>query len=225
MMFKRKLKSTDILLIVANLVPVYGVWFEGWNARDAYIVYAMETFIVGAFTILKLLVATFAKKTDWWYNGDTRQKVSGLFFIFFFILHFGLFAVIQTTIFSNSANINHPGTGLFDFFLHWYTYINKDISIMLAGFIVSYFITNFLPFLAKEEYKNTPMMKLMFQPYGRIVIQQFTVILGSMFLIFGLGKIFILVFALARIWFEVYFNVDKIIDKASLDMEAESGKQ
>lgn len=69
------------------------------------------------------------------------------------------------------------------------------------------------------------MMKVMFQPYGRIFIQQFTVILGSMFLSFGFGKGFILVFASAKILFEVYFNFDTILNKAMKDMEKESGKQ
>ena len=63
------------------------------------------------------------------------------------------------------------------------------------------------------------MMQLMFQPYGRIFIQQFTVILGSMFLTFGAGKIFILVFAAVKIYFEVFVNYDGILNKTMEDMK------
>jgi len=62
----------------------------------------------------------------------------------------------------------------------------------------------------------------MFQPYGRIFIQQFTVILGSMFLTFEGGKAFILIFALAKILFDVYVNFDNAIDKAMAEAEKKS---
>ena len=57
-LLKRELRQADIFLIVANLVPVFGVWFLGWNAIEAFIVYAMETLIVGMLTLLKMLVVT-----------------------------------------------------------------------------------------------------------------------------------------------------------------------
>ena len=143
----------------------------------------------------------------------------------FFTLHFGLFASVQTSIFSQSANIVPPGKGLLYFFFHWYSFINKDIAIMLGGLVISYLVRSFVPFIITGEYKTVSMTKVMFQPYGRIFIQQFTVILGSMFLSFGFGKGFILVFASAKILFEVYFNFDTILNKAMKDMEKESGKK
>lgn len=223
-MFKRKLTQGDIFLIAANLIPVFGVWFLGWSATDAFIVYAMETLIAGVMTLLKMAVITIARKKDTWYNEGSSVKVSGLFFMFFFTLHFGLFAAVQTTIFSQTANIVPPGKGMMYFFFHWYEFINEDIAIMLGGIVISYFVRSFLPFIIKGEYKTIPMMYVMFQPYGRIFVQQFTVILGSMFLSFGFGKGFILVFAAAKIMFEVYFNFDKILNNAMKDMEKKSGK-
>ncbi len=223
-MFKRKLTRADIFLIAANLIPVFGVWFLGWSAIDAFIVYALETLIAGIITLLKLAVMTVARGKDDWHNEGSTTKVSGLFFMFFFTLHFGLFAGVQTTIFSQTANIVPAGKGLLYFFFHWYSYINKDIAIMLGGIVISYLVRNFIPFIVKGEYKTVPMGYVMFQPYGRIFVQQFTVILGSMFLTFGFGKGFILVFAVTKIIFEVYFNFESILDKAMKDMKKDSGK-
>ncbi len=205
-MFRKKLSFADLLLIAANLLPVYGVWFLGWSATEAFIVYALETLIVGVLTILKMGVITVVRKKDEWYanGGVTRQ--SGLFFILFFIMHFGLFALVQTSIFSGSAGINPPNSSMFHFFFHWYDYINEVIGYMLAGFIISYIVRDFIPFILNGDYKTKPLMLVMFQPYGRIFIQQFTVILGSMFLSLGLGKIFILIFAAAKIGFELFIN-------------------
>lgn len=224
-MFKKKLTQGDIFLIIANLVPVYGVWFEGWSAVEAFIVYALETLIIGIITIMKMLLATFFRGKDTWYNEGNSQQVSGLFFIVFFILHFGLFALVQTSIFSQAAGITAPGKGMTHFFFHWYEYINEDISIMLVALGVGHLAKNFMPFVLSGQYKTAPMMLLMFQPYGRIFIQQFTVILGSMFLSFGFGKGFILVFALAKIFFEVAVDFGGIIEQSMAKLKKDSGKQ
>jgi len=222
MFHKPRLNKENLVLIAANLIPVYGVWFLGWGALDAFIVYALETLIVGFLTVLKLTVITLFRKTDNWYNNGRTTRVYGGLFIFFFIFHFGLFAAVQTSIFSNSANIVPPGAGLLHFFFHWYSYVNKDIAIMLCGFVVSYLVRSFMPFILTGEYKTISMMRVMFQPYGRIFIQQFTVILGSMFLSLGLGKAFILVFAMVKIFFEVYINFDNAIDKMMTESEKAS---
>jgi hypothetical protein len=223
-MLRRKLTRNDLFIIAANLIPVYGVWFLGWSAVEAFIVYALETMIVGVMTLLKMLVITLFRGKDTWYNQGSSTEVSGFFFMFFFTVHYGLFAAVQSSIFSQSADIVPARAGLMDFFFHWYKYVNENIAIMLSGFVVSYFATSFVPFIVKGEYKTISMMRVMFQPYGRIFIQQFTVILGSMFLAFGWQKGFILVFATAKTIFDVYMNFEAYLDKAMVDLDKESKK-
>ena len=216
---KRKLTRNEWFVIVSNLIPVYGVWFLGWSAVEVFIVYALETIIIGVMTVLKLAVATFAKGTDAWYNQGNTTQVGGLFFIFFFIAHYGLFAAVQTSIFSASARINPQGSGLLHFFLNWYKYVNTDIAIMLGVFVVSYFWRNFIPFVRKKEYQTVPMMMIMFQPYGRVFVQQFVVIVGSMFLGFGFDKGFIFIFAMVKIFFEAFINFQHLLDKSMEDLQ------
>ncbi len=61
----------------------------------------------------------------------------------------------------------------------------------------------------------------MFMPYGRIVVQQFTVILGSMFLSLGAGKMFILIFVLAKLAFELLMNFEALLKKTAEEMNKE----
>ena len=90
-MFKRKLTIPDFLLILVNLIPLYGVWFEGWDAKEIFIVYCLETVIIGVVNVVKMACITiFVRKKDVWEsNSNTMQ--SGWFFIFFFIIHYGFF--------------------------------------------------------------------------------------------------------------------------------------
>lgn len=202
------------MLIAANAVPVLGVWFQGWSAAGAFTVYAMETLILGILTVIKMIIISIASpRHEWKSEGKTTMR-TGLPFILFFIAHFGIFALVQTTIFAQSAGITPPGKGMTHFFFHWYEYITPEIAWMLGGFVLYYIGRNLIPFLVHGDYKKASMMVVMFQPYGRIFIQQFTVILGSMFLELGVGKFFILVFAAARTFFELYFNFDSMIGQA-----------
>lgn len=61
-------------------------------------------------------------------------------------------------------------------------------------------------------------MLIMFMPYGRIFVQQFTVILGSMFLSLGAGKVFILIFVLAKLAFELLMNFEALLKKTTEEM-------
>lgn len=225
-MIKKTLTQSDYFLIAANLLPVAGVWLWNWSPKEVFMVYALETVIIGLFTLVKMGIVTAVRKTDIWYNGASRTNQSGLFFMFFFIVHYGFFVAIQTGMFIQVSGIGKSlHRGFFDFFLHWPQYLGNDAYYMLAGFFISYGFNMYWNFLRTRQYRTISMMQLMFQPYGRIFIQQFTVIFGSLFLEFGAGKIFILIFAAVKIWFEVFINYDGILNKAMDDLKKESGKQ
>lgn len=225
-MFKKKLRRSDYFLIAANLLPVIGVWFWQWSPLEVFMVYALETIIIGFFTLVKMAIVTLVRKTDTWYNKGSSQVVSGLFFMLFFMVHYGMFVAIQTGIFLGVSGISDKfHVGFFEFFLHWPKYFQGDLLYMLLGFFISYGFNLFWNFIRPGLYRTVPMMLLMFQPYGRIFVQQFTVIVGSMFLSFGAGKVFILIFAAIKIFFEVFLNYESALDKTMQDMKKESGQQ
>lgn len=224
-MFKRTLTQSDYFLIAANLLPVVGVWAWGWSPKEVFLVYCLETIIIGIFNLVKMGVVTIVRKTDTWYNGPSRTKQSGLFFMLFFLLHYGLFVGVQMGIFFGVSGIGEGRhINAFSFFYKWPQLISNDSLIMLGAFVFCYGFKVLFDFILSGEYKTIPMTLLLFQPYGRIFIQQITVILGSMFLSFGGGKIFILVFALIKIFFEVFVNFNGILNKAMKDMEKISNK-
>jgi hypothetical protein len=179
-MIKKRLSRYDWLLLIANLIPVYGVWFLGWHPTEAFIVYAMETMIAGAFTVLKLLVTTIIRKKDEWpANGAVTQQ-SGWFFIFFFIVHYGFFTLVQTTIFSQSANLNPAGSGMFYFVIHWQDFLTKNIAYSLLALF---------PLFKKEIIKPPLCCLLCFSPMEEFLFSNLPLFLAVCFLHLVLARL------------------------------------
>ncbi len=213
-MFKRKLTTSDYLLIIVNCIPLYGVWFEGWSASVVFLVYCLETVIIGMVNVLKMAFVTiFVRKKDVWENGGSSTMQSGWFFIFFFIIHYGFFVFVQTQIFFNVSKLIPDGS-----FLTNYSKIPELLGdngmLMLLIFIAYYTLQNVFDFFLPGTYKTISLGRLMFEPYMRIFVQQFVVILGSIFLSFGAGKVFILVFVIAKIFFELFINFSRLLSIA-----------
>ena len=213
-MFKRKLSVSDYLLILVNLIPLYCVWFEGWNASQVFLVYCLETVIIGLINVLKMACVTiFVKKTDVWQNDGASTMQSGWFFIFFFIIHYGFFVFIQTQIFFSVSGLI-PGHAFMGGYSKIPALLGNNGKLMLLIFIAYYSVQTFFEFFMTGNYKTISMGRLMFEPYIRIFVQQFVVILGSMFLSFGAGKIFILIFVVVKIFFELFVNFNRLQDIA-----------
>lgn len=210
-MFKRKLTPGDLLLIVVNLIPLYCVLFEGWSASEVFLVYCLETVIIGVVNVLKMACVTlFVKKSDVWENGGSTSMQSGWFFIFFFIIHYGFFVFIQTQLFFAVSRLIPNGSFLVNY-SKIPALLGHNGKFMLLIFIAYYTAQAFFDFFMKGNYKTISMGRLMFEPYMRIFVQQFVVILGGIFLGFGAGKIFMVVFVAAKIYFELFINFNRLL--------------
>lgn len=211
-MLKRKLTASEYLLIIVNLIPLYGVWFAGWNAPEIFLVYCLETVIIGIINVLRMACVTiFVRKRDIWNseNGSITM-MSGWFFIIFFIVHYGFFVFVQTQIFFNVSGLITGGDLLMDY-SRIPGLLGDHGKLLLAIFIAYYTIDNLFDFLVSGRYKTVSTGRLMFEPYMRIFVQQFVVILGSLFLQFGAGKIFIVIFIFAKIFFELFVNFNRFL--------------
>lgn len=211
---KRKLTEADWFLIVANLLPVYGVWFLGWNAKQIFLVYCLETIIIGMFTLIKLGIATAVRKKDWWENQGSRTLMHGTFFMLFFLLHYGLFVGIQMSLFLEAASMGNENTpAALQLILHPFRYTGPHGWLILSVFIFGYGYENLSGFIMYNQYRTKSFMRIMFEPYLRIFVQQFAVICGEFFMALGGGKFFILIFVAVKIFFTVFLNYHNILNK------------
>jgi hypothetical protein len=214
-MFKHHLTVSDYAIIAANLVPLYGVLFLNWEVNILFLVYCLETVIIGIFNVLKMAIVThYIRGTEDNIYLSKNKPVGGWYLILFFIFHYGLFVFIQTQIFFHSNNFLND-----DHFITGYSNVimslGKDGRLVLWIFVLSYTIQTFYSFGLTGQYKTIRLNRLMYQPYTRIFIQQFVVVTGSIFLTMGGGKVFMIIFVPIKMIFEIYINFDKYLQIAA----------
>lgn len=85
----RDVRVTGVALLIANVVPLLGVIFAGWNPSEILYLYWLESLIVGFFTLLGILGSGMVRRE----NDALRWGMLGLslFSAAFFTVHYGGF--------------------------------------------------------------------------------------------------------------------------------------
>jgi len=178
----------QLALVLANLIPVFGVVHLGWDVSAIIVLYWEENLIVGAFTLLKMLLA-----------GGT----SALFPMLFFCVHYGLFwtihgvFVLQLTQFAGAQSGDAmtgswPGPlALVGMFI---AMVQRVLAAAPAEFLwgclallLSHGISFALLFIGRQEYRRARVKDLMRAPYRRVTVLHIAVIVGG-FLVIRLGS-------------------------------------
>lgn len=201
-------RPSTIGLLVANAVPLLGVFLFGWSTFAIVALYWSENVIIGAINVLKILFADpslekmqsqVEPKTgeerehfeDMTNNWDKHSKIlhrMKFFLIPFFIVHYGLFCTVHGIfIFAllgrgGDAVPKMPGLGgMLQVFTQEHLW--WGVGALAISHLIS-FVTNYL---GREEYKQTNPIILMFQPYVRIVVLHIAILLGA-FVTIALGS-------------------------------------
>jgi hypothetical protein len=188
-----------IVLVIANLVPLLGVYAWGWSVAELLFMYWTESAIIGFFNVLKMALARGPMSGEL----SVRLPLAGasaydtatppgalafkLFAIPFFIVHYGIFMAAHLAF-------------LVAFFLESFSFGLALAAIAgSAALFASHGISFVLNYLGKKEYLKAGAGSLMAAPYPRIVLMQFVLILGAIIgapiLVFVPGKILFDAFA------------------------------
>ena len=163
-----------ISLILANLVPVFGVLFLHWQVFPLMFLFWSENLVIGVFNILKML-ANRAPTTS---REGTPPKI---FLIPFFCVHYGMFCIGHGVfIFAMFGGDNLAGSPLTpdpgDF---WRIAQENKLVLALLCLVASHGISFVTNYIRKGEYRQVTLNNLMSQPYGRIVVTHVAIILGG----------------------------------------------
>lgn len=163
-----------VILILVNLIPILGVITMGWSPMEVLIIYWLETLIIGFLNVFKMAVSSPQDRTMNWMK---------LFMIPFFILHFGIFVLVQGIfiILVIPAVSGLGGEELSDNVVD--VLVDQTVfglwwpALVLFG---SHLFSFFWNYIGKKEYRKVSVDRLMFQPYSRVIMQQFIAIGGVM---------------------------------------------
>jgi hypothetical protein len=156
-----------VALVVANLIPLFGVLFLGWSVWNILVIYWLENGIVGVINVLKMSAATGEEATGLaaalTINGQPASSMSkvGLWFVH------GIF-VLTLPVFLSLASDTPMELGL------------GAVLFAAVGLAVSHGLSFWWNFLRGGEYRRTTPAALMFAPYRRLVALHLTIIFGAL---------------------------------------------
>jgi hypothetical protein len=172
-------KPSVMILIAANLVPVIGAIFLGWEVFPILLLYWTENVIVGIFNVIKMALVS---------TQNIPQHAAKFSTIGFFCIHYGMFTFVHGIFvwvmfgFQGESSLN--STNLMQFI--------RDSQLIwgILALLVSHGASFILNYIGKGEYKQTTLNTLMMQPYGRVVVLHLTIIFGGFMLMAAGSPIF-----------------------------------
>jgi hypothetical protein len=158
------------LLITANLVPLAGVLWFGWEMSELFLLYWLESAIVGGYNVLKLLLIGGAKAVP---------------LCVFFTIHYGGF-MAGHLLFLSFFFLGSPDDFSFSRLPSLLVGIVVRLWPAVLALVVSHGFAFWDDFLRQGSYRNRTLGTQMAEPYGRIMVMQVTIIFGG-FLVEALG--------------------------------------
>ena len=155
--------ESAVALVAANLVPLAGVLFFGWDLGSIMVLYWVESGVIAFYTVLKIAIV---------------GKLAALVAAPFFVGHFGGFMaghfLLIYGLFLRGQNGGWtPGV---EAELHA---IFIPIWTSIAALFISHGVSFFTNFIGQREYEGASVSGLMTAPYNRVIVMHLTLILGG----------------------------------------------
>lgn len=154
-------QTSAVLLIIANLIPLWGVLFLGWELFDVMFLYWLESAIIGFFFILRFFHVA---------------GVLSVILIPFFVFHYGMFMGVHFifiyALFGEQGSVGFPNLAIL-------VSLIRPIWPAFGALVVSHGFSYVYNFLGNKEYRTYTPENLMSAPYRRIIIMHVTIIFGG----------------------------------------------
>lgn len=152
-------------IVLANLVPVFGVLFLGWDAGQILLLYWAENVILGVLTLPRLIASA-------------KGRFEGWFLAAFFCVHYGLFCaghlVFAMLMISDFDRLGEQGYSAFLTIVETPGFL-WGVAAVAAISVFTQIRDFWLPGL----WRTADPKKEMAKPYGRIFVLHLTVLIGA----------------------------------------------
>lgn len=165
----RKNFLSFITLVIANIIPIIGVIYFGWDIFPIVYIYFLETIVIGLFGFLKIILAEgvdytieqgfisqillsqFFPKLN---SGSSKGSVLVSYFICL-IFYTGLLFVLCLLVLTPS-----------NFAKSW----EPSYLVAVAGFIISHGVSFYQNYIKNQEYAYAVPYTQMTQPFDRVMV-------------------------------------------------------
>ncbi len=173
-----------VALVAANLFPVAGVLFFGWNVWTILALYWLENGIVGLFNIPKLLLARGPMVVPLRAAGSLtlplRLPAAARFVaVPFFVFHYGMFWLVHglfvLVVLPSATRFGGDQLDLAP------TLVPSPGTLALAAIALfgSHLVSFWTNFLGGREYERRSAIQQMAEPYRRVVLLHVTLVVGG----------------------------------------------
>jgi len=206
--------SSLAVLLAANLLPLAGVAFWGWQVGDVVMLYWAENLVIGAFNVLRMAIAAGESDAEASplpprYRNTAKGEVLGrVFIIGFFIVHYGLFCYVHGSFLAHLFPLTGIAADQEPFVVLRAMMADSYTFMALAVIAASHGFSYLFNYLGRGEYRRAGIDGLMIAPYGRIVFTHVFILAGA-FLLLAIGSpvVAMLLFVLLKTGFDARAHV------------------
>lgn len=205
---------TVFVLILVNLIPLYGVIYWGWDQDYILFIYWAETSIIGLFNVFRMLLAKKVDTKGIRVNGKrpvVKTKKQFLKFrvslVLFFIMHFGIFNLVHGLFVTSITDL-----GIEEILDSVDIYqILRQLSWLIiptVALFLSHAASFFFNYIGRREYERQELNALFLKPYSRIVVTHITLVVGANLVDALDNKLaFIALMVVLKIFFDVLSHI------------------
>jgi hypothetical protein len=169
---KSRVTLTSAALVLANLLPLYGVPALDWPVVALLLLFWLENVVIGVFNLLRILAAR---------PGDAFMLPLKLMLAGFFTIHYGGFAtghlVFILALFGGESETLSGGFPTPSLIAEVVT--EYGLGLAVAALVLSHGISFFVNYLGEGEFRKAGIASLMSRPYGRVVILHIVILVGG----------------------------------------------
>jgi len=175
----QRFSPTVMSLVLANLIPLYGVLALGWEVFPIMLLFWLENVVIGGFNALKMLLSEPQHSVKW---------LGKLFLVPFFCVHYGMFTAIHGVFVLGFFGKQFRQGAAFPSVGDVVGFIGElHLGYAVLALVASHAFSFGYNYLWRGEFRTSSLSALMHQPYGRVVVLHLA-ILGGGFLIVALNS-------------------------------------
>ena len=169
-----RFSPTALVLIAANLLPLYGVLVLGWAVLPIMVLFWLENIVIGVLNILRILFSSPA---------DAAQWARKLLLVPFFAVHYGLFTAVHGLfVFALFGGESYKALidGLWTLDAARHAIAEFALWPGIGALTASHLFSFFWNYLGQREYQQARPEALMQAPYSRVIVLHVVIIFGAL---------------------------------------------